>query len=185
MKDQREEKEKLIELLKTTPIVGVACARIGMARATFYRWFDEDPAFAKKVREALKFGNRDINDLAYGKLLKKIDKDSLPAILYYLSRRHPYFKRPESMKHKVQIEASQKPGRFGTIPDSAFRGIVISKLRKRLRKRVVKTGMTIYEALQAVENELAREHPQYWKKVHPRSVPWAGILKDILERGRE
>lgn len=183
MKDQSEEKEKILELLKTTPIVGTACARAGMARATFYRWLDEDPTFGRRVREAMKAGNRDMNDLAYGKLLLKIEANSLPAIIYYLSRRHPYFKRPDGMKHRVQIVESRKPRRLGDVPDLAFRDIVIKKLTKKLRKRVRKDGMALYAALQAAENELAREHPEYWKRVRPRTIPWGDILKGILEQG--
>lgn len=183
MKDQNEEKEKILEQLRITPIIGMACARISMARATFYRWLEEDPAFARKAREARRAGNRDLNDFAYGKLLTKIETNSLPAIIYYLSRRHPDFKRPDSMKHKVQIEESQKPRRLGDIPGLAFRDIIIRKLAKKLRKRVRKDGMALYAALQAAESELAKENPEYWKRMHPRTIPWGEILKDVLERG--
>ena len=38
-------KQLLIEQLRKTPIVLVACEKMGISRATFYRWFKEDEKF--------------------------------------------------------------------------------------------------------------------------------------------
>jgi|SRR3989344_802245 len=183
MKDQREDKDKIVELLKTTPIVGAACARTGIARATFYRWLKEDPEFAKRIRGSLRIGNHDINDLAFSKLINHIKAGSMPAITFHLSRRHPYYKRRENMKYKVQIEGKRgQPIVIGEIPEEAFSEVIIGKLVKRLRKRVVKQGMKMRDALQATFDEITKEHPDFPKKMATRRIPWDAILKAILER---
>lgn len=46
-------KELVIQQLKKTPIVQVSCEKVGIGRATFYRWKQEDQDFATMADEAL------------------------------------------------------------------------------------------------------------------------------------
>ena len=48
-----EQKALMIETLEKVPIIQVACKRIGIARATFYRWKEEDSDLGTSVTEAV------------------------------------------------------------------------------------------------------------------------------------
>ena len=56
-------KDKVLVELKTTPIISIVCYKLGISRQTFYRWVDEDSGFKLKVKEAIKMGIENINDL--------------------------------------------------------------------------------------------------------------------------
>ena len=52
MKKSDKNKDLFIEQLKKTPVVQIACEKLAISRASFYRWKVYDPAFAKAVDEA-------------------------------------------------------------------------------------------------------------------------------------
>ena len=98
-KKKEYEKTLMIEQLAKTPIIQVACEKIGLARSTFYRWKDEDKNFSKKVDDAIEQGSRVINDLAESQLIYAIKEGNLRAITFWLTSRHPKY----SNKTQVSI----------------------------------------------------------------------------------
>ena len=64
MKNNKETKELVIQQLKNTMIVQIACKKAGIGRATFYRWKANDKKFAKAADEAIIEGLLFINDIA-------------------------------------------------------------------------------------------------------------------------
>ena len=50
---QRKDKKQLLERLRKTPIVEIACKQVGLPRATYYRWRKDDEAFAEACDEAI------------------------------------------------------------------------------------------------------------------------------------
>jgi len=96
MKSQKE-KESLIEQLKKTPIIQLACERTGISRATYYRWRKEDQQFAKKADESLIEGILLVNDMAESQLMSAIREKNMTAIIYWLRHHHP------SYANKVEI----------------------------------------------------------------------------------
>jgi hypothetical protein len=95
-------KELLLEQLKKTPIIHLACERTGVGRASFYRWKNEDPIFAKQADEALAEGVMLMNDLAESKLLSSVKEGNLTGILFWLRNRH------DAYKTRVEISSGQK-----------------------------------------------------------------------------
>lgn len=91
--NQRIEKDKatLIEQLRKSPVVQVACDKSGIGRTTYYRWRKDDYDFASKADEALEEGRCLINDLAISKLVQKIGEGDFNAIKYWLSHNHKRF----------------------------------------------------------------------------------------------
>lgn len=81
----------VIESLKTTPIVQIACQKSGIGRATYYRWRNEDLEFKQNADKAIKFGNHFINDLAESQLLSAIKDKNMTAIIYWLNNHHPAY----------------------------------------------------------------------------------------------
>ena len=87
-KRQEAQKEQLLEILKKTPIIQVACQKAGMGRATYYRWLKEDPTFAEAATAALDSGIGIINDLAESQLISSIKDKNMTAIIFWLKNHH-------------------------------------------------------------------------------------------------
>ncbi len=104
---QNKEKEILIEQLRKTPIVQIACEKCGIGRATYYRWHKDDLEFAEKANEALREGSLLVNDMAESQLMSAIKDKNLTAIIFWLKHHHPnYATRVEVTAHlKSQNEA--------------------------------------------------------------------------------
>jgi len=93
----KKEKELLIEQLKKTPIIQVACERTSISRASYYRWRKEDQQFARRADESLLEGILLVNDVAESQLMSAIREKNLTAIIYWLRHHHP------SYANKVEI----------------------------------------------------------------------------------
>lgn len=100
----RIEKEKLefIEKVKKTPIIQVVCEKLGVGRATFYRWKLEDKEFSKQVDEAFMHGKLLINDLAESQLISSVKDKSMQAITYWLRHHHPEYSNTMTVKHAFE-----------------------------------------------------------------------------------
>lgn len=93
MKYTKEKTESILEELKKVPIVEYVCALTGVSRATFYRWMKEKDKFSKKVSEAIKIGNGNLNDFCESKLVKKIQEENLQAIIFWLKHHKKIYKQ--------------------------------------------------------------------------------------------
>lgn len=111
-KRQTKEKELMIEALKKTPIVEIACKKAGIGRATYYRWRIEDEGFAKKADEALLEGSQFINDMAESQLLTAIRDNNLSAIIFWLRNHHAiYANKLEltgELKHEYKLTSEEE-----------------------------------------------------------------------------
>lgn len=90
----------LLEQLKKTPIVQIACEKVGLSRVSFYNWKKKDKDFAKAIDEALLEGRLLVNDLAESQLIGAVKDRNITAILAWLKHNHP------SYKTRVEIEGS-------------------------------------------------------------------------------
>ncbi len=95
-----KKKDKLIECLKTTPIIQVACQKIGISRATYYRWRIEDSDFKKLADSALKSGCNFINDLAESQLISLIKDKNPTMIIYWLNHHHMAYSDQQLLLNK-------------------------------------------------------------------------------------
>lgn len=84
-------KTALLEQLKKTPVIEVACKKTGVARATFYRWQKQDPEFADKSDTALTEGSQLINDMAESKLISLISEGNITGIIFWLKNHHKQY----------------------------------------------------------------------------------------------
>ena len=85
------DKQLLIEQLKKTPIIQVACEKTGIGRASFYRWKKEDSEFSQAVETAISDGVSLINEMAESQLISAIKDKNFSAIAYWLNHRHPAY----------------------------------------------------------------------------------------------
>jgi len=82
------DKKAIIEQLKKTPIIQVTCEKLGVSRATFYRWKKKDEKFAEEVDLALQEGSQLINDMAESQLITAIKNGNLTGIIFWLKNHH-------------------------------------------------------------------------------------------------
>lgn len=101
-KRQSKNKELLLELLRKTPIVQIACEKVGIGRATYYRWKKEDAKFAKVSDQALLDGNLLVNDMAESQMMSAIKDKNMTAIIFWLKHHHSAYAT------KIEITASNK-----------------------------------------------------------------------------
>ncbi len=78
------EKSKFTEYLRETPLVNLACKKIGISRATYYRWYKDDREFRESVQKVIRQGRANINDLAEATLIKMIKTENFHAIRFWL-----------------------------------------------------------------------------------------------------
>jgi hypothetical protein len=89
---QEKNKELMLEQLRKTPIVEIACNKVGIGRTTYYRMRKEDPEFAKKADEAIAEGTKLVNDAAETQILSAIKNGNLTAAIFWLKNKHPDYK---------------------------------------------------------------------------------------------
>ena len=97
---QNKKKEELLDQLKKTPIVQIACEKVGVGRATFYRWRKDDKAFAEAVEQAVTDGSQLVSDMAESKLISAIKNENLGAIIFWLKSHHAKYRT------KVEVNAN-------------------------------------------------------------------------------
>ena len=110
MKKTDQNKAALIEQLKKTPIVQIACEKLGLSRWTFYRWKKEDAAFAKQVEEAMADGRLMVNDLAESQLIGAVKDRNFAAIMYWLKHHHPSYKTRVEIGGQIEVIEELSPG---------------------------------------------------------------------------
>lgn len=89
----------LVEELRKMPIVEIACKKVGIGRASCYRWRKEDSDFARDMDEAIFEGSLLINDLAESQLISAIREKDMSAVRFWLAHRHPaYREKTKSIK---------------------------------------------------------------------------------------
>lgn len=103
----KNEKQLLIEQLKKTPVVQVACEKVGIGRATFYRWKNDDEKFATAVNEAIFDGNGLVNDMAESQLMSAIRDKNLTAIIFWLRNHHPSYATRVEVTAKLKHDDEQ------------------------------------------------------------------------------
>ena len=99
---KKSSKATVIKQLKTTPIVQVTCKKIGISRATFYRWKKEDKKFANEAESAIEEGLGLINDMAESQLITAIKDGNLTGIIFWLKNHH--------RQYSPKLEVTTKDG---------------------------------------------------------------------------
>src|SRR5680860_719631 len=84
----KNEKMLILEQLKKTPIVQIACEKVGVGRSTYYRWKKEDLKFSSLADAATAEGSLLVNDMAESQLLSAIKDKNLTAIIFWLKHHH-------------------------------------------------------------------------------------------------
>ncbi len=103
MRESKRAKELLLEQLKKTPIVQIACDKVGLSRVSFYNWKKKDKEFAKLIDEALLDGRSLVNDLAESQLINAVKDRNITAIVAWLKHNHPSYKTKVEIEGRVNV----------------------------------------------------------------------------------
>lgn len=83
-KRQDVNKDLLLEQLRKIPVIEVACQKVGIGRASYYRWRTEDEEFAEEADDAIREGRELGSDMAESQILKAIRDGNLSAAYFWL-----------------------------------------------------------------------------------------------------
>jgi len=117
---QKKVRQALLEQLERTPIIELACDKVGVSRTTFYRWIHTNKDFAKTVEKSLVTGREFVNDLAESQMLSLIKQADIKAIRLWLTH--------NSARYANKLELS---GTVVTNPE-------LSTEQKRIIRRALK-----------------------------------------------
>jgi len=104
---QAKDKEILLENLRQMPIVGLACKKSNICRATFYRWRKDDKEFAKAAEEAIFEGESLITDMSESQLISLIRDGNFQAIQLWL--KHHAKKYAEKIDITANVNIKEEP----------------------------------------------------------------------------
>lgn len=102
-------KEQIIEQLKRAPIIQVACQKVQIARATFYRWKRTDEKFSSNVSKAIHEGRKLINDYAESQVIKAIQDGNMTAAFYWLNHNHKNYRNRVEVTGRIKSNGSLTP----------------------------------------------------------------------------
>lgn len=120
-------KELLIEQIRKTPIIQVACEKTGIGRATYYRWRKEDESFRDKSDEALAEGIHLINDMAESQLISAIRDKHMTAIIFWLKNRHKDYKTRVEVSTVKEDDGTLTPDQQELLTIALTRGHLLQK----------------------------------------------------------
>jgi hypothetical protein len=106
---KNEQKTAVVEQLGKTPIVQLVCEKIGVSRATYYRWRKEDQSFANSCDLAMADGINLVSDMAESKLIGGIKNENHNSISFWLKHRHPAYAEKLHIQAKIEPESPLSP----------------------------------------------------------------------------
>ena len=87
--DTLEKKKRMLnELRENLGIITISAQKAKISRDTHYDWMGKDKKYKEQVEAILERQRDDVED----RLLKAIQKDSIPGIIFYLKNKHPNYK---------------------------------------------------------------------------------------------
>lgn len=105
-------KKLLLRKLKELPIIQAVCKKVGVGRATYYRWRKEDKKFAEKAELAVREGVKTVNDLAEYSIISAISNKDMAAAKFWLKHRHEAYKTrvevTENREERKELTGEQK-----------------------------------------------------------------------------
>ncbi len=100
-------KEALLDQLKRTPTLETSCQKVGVSRATVYRWIANSKKFERQIDESLNEGRKFMSDVAENQLFALISERKIEAIRLYLSTHNPRYSN--KLELSGSIESKEKP----------------------------------------------------------------------------
>lgn len=131
----KELKHKVVQHLKEIPIATYVCQRLGVPKATYYKWRKIDPAFLKASDEAIVSGKMHINDVAKSQLINHIKNGDHRAISFWLKHNDADFNSKLTLNIKDESYSYTKEQTDELIRAMKNAGLIgVSIQHKKLKK---------------------------------------------------
>lgn len=91
-------KSRVLEELANSPIVESACRKVGLPRATYYRWLSEDAGFEDEAHIAIAQGRERVNDVAESVVIKGIKEENPKYVFFWLQHNHRRYVKRRKVK---------------------------------------------------------------------------------------
>lgn len=101
-------KKKMIEMAKNNPLVTHLCQKLSFAKATYYRWIEDDKEFKRAIEKAQTIGRASISDFAENNMfgLAKSNNEHIRfmASKYILEHNSPTYKETNYSYQRIKNE---------------------------------------------------------------------------------
>lgn len=151
MKKTKALLDKLVEEIEKTPLIQIACDKVGISRNTFYRWMKEDEDFLARVNEAVSLGTGLVSDVAISNVLEGIKKKDSMYTKYWLSHKHPDFRRP--YVHRIDADDLLVHSRL----------LAEGARKHRIEQEIKNTGRYIDEEASRRDQQKVDDFMQKWQ----------------------
>lgn len=131
-----EQKTKILDTLTKLPVIQVAVKRVGISRATFYRWRTEDFEFNNAVVAAIREGSTSINELAQSKLIEEVSHGNMTALIFWLKSRDPLFSDRRTIINEFKVPERPVSPEAAEAIDNVF--TLFERVARREHDRVEK-----------------------------------------------
>jgi hypothetical protein len=159
MKKTKALLDKLVEELEKTPLIQVACDKVGISRNTFYRWLKENKELLARVNEALSLGTGLVSDVALSNVLEGIKRKDAMYTKYWLSHKHPDFRRPYVFK----VDSDD----------------MISHFRSTME------GLRLHEIQESIRTIVTKDQKRKYEKDEKEVEKWIDGWKEIMENNQK
>lgn len=88
---QESFKKTFLEQLKRSPTIEQSCQKVGVGRATVYRWMQKSARFSKELEKALTEGRQLMSDVSESQLFSLIGDKDMRAIRFFLATHNPRY----------------------------------------------------------------------------------------------
>jgi len=148
------DKTKLLQILSETPIVTLACKKVGLNPCTYYRWYKSDRSFRAQADEILSIGRMHVSDMAEGSIIKEIKNGNMRANIFWLQHNNPRYKPVRTTYvDPINPHAHElKPGE--TCRSCGYMEPVVEEYKKKKHKQMTNEQLS-KETLKLPENNMA------------------------------
>ncbi len=138
-----EQKLQIIDVLLKMPVIQVAVKRVGISRATYYRWCEEDREFDRVATEAIREGSMVINELAQSKIIEQMSTGNMTAAIFWLKSRDPKFSDRRTIVNEFKVQ-SKHP-----------------EVTEEVKQKITDVFQLFTDAANKVMHEYDTTHPDY------------------------
>lgn len=102
-----QKQDQIVDQLSRTPIVEIACQKIGIGRNSYYRWRRQSKKFSSACDNAIEEGCQFINDLAESQLISAMKDGNLTSCMYWLNHRHHIYRNKLEVNGNMEIKKDE------------------------------------------------------------------------------
>lgn len=117
-----DEREAFLKALQEVPFISRACRKAGIARATVYRWMEEDLEFRIAVKKQIQKGHDLLGEAAYAVVQEKIKERNFAAARFFLL----HFRSLYGVKQS-EAESEDETAQEKAAPEEPWRSALVDE----------------------------------------------------------